>query len=72
MTNYITVQVAVYANPVPTTQAALKKYFNDEKDFQILSVGRDYGRYLSKRDLKPGDKLEIRYGKNNEKVVILP
>ena len=70
MATYITVKAAY--GVALNTQAAVKKHFNDDKDFQILSYGPDMGRYINKPQVQPGTKLEIRYGKDDEKVMILP
>ena len=55
-------------------QKAVREYFNAGKDFVILSVVHGVGRHISKAecDKDASIKLEVRYGRNDEKVMILP
>ena len=50
-------------------------YYAENKDFQILTLHHpDHGRYINKVDIdKSSDniRLEVRYGKKGEKVMIL-
>lgn len=70
-TNYIVVR------PFTTglnAQKAVRDYYEAGKDFIILSVVHGTGRHISKREVEndPSIKLEVRYGRNLEKVMILP
>ena len=53
-----------------TTKAQVTQAWIGNKDFRLATTGQylnrtDAGKYL------PGDKFQIRYGKNLEKVIIL-
>lgn len=51
----------------------VRKYYDDGHDFEVLSIFHGPGRYLSKRDVqREGLILEVRYGNNEEKVIVLP
>jgi hypothetical protein len=71
MSNYLVVKPAYGRSP--NSKKAIKELYNDGKDFQILSVMHGPGRYISKTEVEKHNlTLEIRYGKNLEKVMILP
>ncbi len=55
-------------------QKAVREYYNAGKDFVILSVVHGVGRHISKREVEadPTIKLEVRYGRNDEKLMMLP
>ena len=76
MATYLNVQPAygVFLN----SQTAVREHYDAGKDFQILTVGSGYRRYINKTDveraLARGEKLalEVRYGKDGTKVMVLP
>ena len=51
---------------------AVKEHFDSGKDFRILDAFTS-GSYINKRDVEGlgNVKLEVRYGKNGEKVMVL-
>lgn len=55
-------------------QKTVRKYYDEGHDFIILSVVHGTGRHISKAEVEkdPSIKLEVRYGRNGEKVMILP
>ena len=56
------------------SQAAVKKHYDANGDFIIQSVVHRTGSHINKSDLakfSPGAKLEVRYGRNGEKVMII-
>lgn len=59
---------------VLNSKKAVREYFNDGKDFQICSLHGCSGTYVSKSecDTDATLRLEIRYGKRGEKLIILP
>lgn len=75
-TSYLEVQpgYGVFLN----SQKAVREHYNALKDFQILTIGSDCGRYINKTDVERAAErgesltLEVRYGKNNNKVMLLP
>ena len=72
MSNYIVCK-PFYAKPL-NSQKAVREFYNEGHDFIILSVVHGPGRHISKREVErdPSIKLEVRYGRNDEKVTILP
>ena len=42
----------------------------DGKDFVYENIGPDMGRYVSRKDLPKGSRVEIRYNKKQRLVVI--
>lgn len=55
---------------VYTTQAQVKAAWNNNQDFRMATTGQ----YMNKQDANkylPGDKFQIRYGKNLEKVMVI-
>lgn len=71
MTNYIV------CRPFSTglnAQKAVREHYEAGHDFIILSVVHGVGRHISKAEVEkdPSIKLEVRYGRNGEKVMILP
>jgi len=76
MPTYLNVQPAygVFLN----SQTAVREHFAANKDFQILTVGSGYRRYINKTDVERARErgenltLEVRYGKDGTKVMILP
>ena len=70
MEKYITVRPA-YGVKL-NSQKAVREHFEADKDFEVMDVFYAGGRYVNKADAeKYGLKLEIRYGKNGEKVTVL-
>ena len=69
MVQYIVVEPA-FADSTLNSQKAVREHFDANKDFRILSVGSS--GYVAKRDLPPTVKMEVRYGKDGTKVMILP
>ena len=55
-------------------QKVVREHYEAGKDFIILSVVHGAGRHISKSEVEkdPSIKLEVRYGRNDEKVMILP
>ena len=56
------------------SQSAVKKHFDANGDFIIQSVVHRTGSHINKSDIakySPGAKLEVRYGRNGEKVMII-
>ena len=55
-------------------QKVVREHYEAGRDFIILSVIHGVGRHISKAevDRDPSIKLEVRYGRNDEKVMILP
>jgi len=56
------------------SKKAVMQYFQDDKDFIVLDIFNGYGKPVNKTELL-ANKIkyaEIRYGKNNEKVMGLP
>ena len=56
-----------------SNKAAVEKDFNDNKDFQIASVGRWQGSYVTKRELQETggeSEVTIRYQKLTKAVVL--
>ena len=66
---YIVVEPA-FADSTLNSQKAVREHWNANKDFRVLSIGSS--GYVAKRDLPPDWKMEVRYGKNGTKVMILP
>lgn len=72
MSKYITVTPAY--GRVLNSQKEVKEYFESGKDFQTQGIF-DIGRYVNKQDLEfygNDIKLHVRYGKRDEKVMIIP
>ena len=56
---------------VLNTQKEVRQHYNNNLDFLILDM-LGGGSYINKSDAqKSGVKLEVRYGKRGEKVIIL-
>ena len=55
-------------------QKAVREYYAAGHDFIVLSVVHGPGRHISKAevDKDPSIKLEVRYGRNLEKIMRLP
>lgn len=55
-------------------QKAVREYYNAGKDFIILSVVHGTGRHISKAECDKDASicLEVRYGRNLEKIMLLP
>ena len=76
MPTYLNVQPAY--GVVLNSKNAVNEHYEAKKDFQILTVGSGYRRYINKTDIERARErgeeltLEVRYGKNGEKVTILP
>ena len=51
-----------------TSGKAAKADWEAGKDFVILDIFHGCGRYVSKSDCKAGEFIELRYGKNLDKV----
>lgn len=74
-TNYLNVQPAygVFLN----SQNAVREHFASNKDFQILTIGSGYRRYINKTDVERAKErgeelvLEVRYGKDGTKVMMV-
>lgn len=49
-------------------QADIKRDWESGEDFQIIDIFAGYGRYVNKQDVQPGQFIEFRYGRQNEKV----
>lgn len=75
MPTYLNVQPAY--GVVLNSQVAVREHFDANKDFQILTIGSGYRRYINKTDVERAAQrgeeiqLEVRYGKKNEKVMIV-
>ena len=56
------------------SQKAVREFYNEGHDFIILSVVHGPGRHISKAEVEKDStiKLEVRYGRNDEKVMMLP
>ena len=56
------------------SQKAVREFFAEGHDFIILSVVHGAGRHISKSEVEkdPSIRLEVRYGRNGEKVMMLP
>lgn len=70
---YISVQPA-YGVQLNSMKAVELHYANN-RDFQILSVVHGNGRYINRTNVEQAKgqiKLEIRYGKDGRKAMILP
>ena len=73
---YLNVQPAygVFLN----SQKAVREHYDALKDFQILTLGSGYRRYINKTDVERAAQrgesltLEVRYGKDGAKVMLLP
>lgn len=52
-----------------TSAKAVKADWDNEKDFQIVTIGEHYGRYINKPQLTADMALEIRY-QNGRKVIV--
>lgn len=73
MIDYICVQPA-YGVQLNSMKAVELHYANN-RDFQILSVVHGAGRYINRSNVEQAKgriKLEIRYGKDGRKAMILP
>ena len=72
MSNYIVVKPAY--GVTLNSQKTVREHYAANKDFQVLSVVHRPGSYINKTDVEKNStiKLEARYGKNLEKVMILP
>ena len=71
MSKYITVTPAY--GRVLNSQKEVKEYYESGKDFRVLSVFAS-GTFLNKEDVERSDsgiKLEVRYGKNGKKAMII-
>ena len=53
------------------TQKEVKAAFDAGKDFEITDMFHRGGRYVNKRDLPAGHKLQVRYAAGR-KVMMLP
>ena len=56
------------------SQVKVRLHYETNGDFIIQSAVHGPGRHINKSDLakySPGAKLEVRYGKNGEKVMII-
>lgn len=69
MTTYISVAPA-YGRTYKT-QAEVRAGFNAGHDFRILDPFVR-GSYVNKSDLPAGSKLDVHYGKNGSKRLIIP
>lgn len=69
MTTYISV-VPAYDHSYPT-QAAVKAGFAAGHDFRIVDVFHR-GSYVNKDDLPKDAKLDVHYGKDGSKRLIIP
>ena len=73
MTDYICVQPA-YGVKL-NSMKAVECHYAADKDFMILSVVHGAGRYINRSNVEQAKgriKLEIRYGKDGRKAMILP
>ena len=53
-------------------QKQVREHYEQGRDFDILSVVHGPGRKISKREAQEhGFALEIRYGENGEKVMVI-
>ena len=71
MTEYIV--VSVFGKQL-NSQSKVREHYEANKDFNIQSAPHGPGRHINKSDIakySPGAKLEVRYGKNGEKVMII-
>ena len=59
---------------VLNSQKAVREFYDNGKDFIILSVVHGVGRHISKHEVEkdPTICLEVRYGKDGTKVMLLP
>ena len=68
----------MYVSVVPAygreykTQAEVVAGFKAGHDFRVVDVFHGGGRYVNIRDLPPGEKLDVHYGKNGSKRLIVP
>ena len=56
------------------SMAKVREHYEANQDFLIQSVVHGPGRHINKSDIakySPGAKLEVRYGRNGEKVMII-
>lgn len=53
------------------TQKSVKESWNKGEDFMILSLFHGSGRYINKEDKPSSWKLQVRYGKSGERVMVL-
>lgn len=72
MSNYIVVKP--FSTKGLNAQTAVREHYDAGHDFIILSLVHGEGRHISKRDVEkdPAIKLEVRYGRDGSKVMILP
>ena len=63
-----------FSDKVLNSQKAVMDFYDNGKDFIILSVVHGQGRHISKYEIEkdPTICLEIRYGKDGMKVMLLP
>jgi len=56
------------------SKKAVMQHFQDNKDFIILDIFNGYGKYINRTDMLENKikYVEVRYGKNQEKVIGLP
>lgn len=60
------------------SQKVVREHYTMLKDFQILTIGPDYLRYINKTDVDRAHErgedlaLEVRYGKDGTKAMFLP
>lgn len=63
-----------FTDKMLNSQKAVREFYDNGKDFIILSVVHGIGRHISKHEVEKNSmiRLEIRYGKDGTKVMILP
>ena len=63
-----------FTHEMLNSQKAIRQFYADGKDFIILSVVHGVGRHISKHEVEkdPTICLEVRYGKDGTKVMLLP
>jgi len=55
-----------------TSQKEVLKYYEEDKDFEVLSLFHNPGSKVNKTDAeREGVSLEIRYGKDGSKVLVV-
>ena len=63
-----------FSDKMLNSQKAVREFYDNGKDFIILSVVHGVGRHISKHEVEKDNTicLEVRYGKDGMKVMLLP
>lgn len=71
MSDYIVCKPAYGRNPKSKKQ--IKEIYDNYQDFEILDVFHGSGKKINRQEVEDlGVELEVRYGKNLEKLTFLP